>query len=201
MPHAGYNRRYSLKQTSAPATNPITTDEAKDHARITISSEDTLIDTYIAAATRLFETYIGRQLVTATWRMKMEAFPAWTILVPRPPFASVTSLAYVDTAGDAQTLTLTTDYVIDTDAEPGTIEPAFDQSWPTTRTQTGAVTITYVAGYGAAASVPDLFKTAIKELVVHWFEQRNLFLTGTIGKKIELMWDSIVDSEQVVEFA
>lgn len=201
MAHNDYNRVDSLKQTSAPSTNPITTAEAKEHARITISAEDTWIDKYIASATKLFEAHIGRQMVTATWRMKMRRFPAWTIRMSWPPFASVTTLAYVDTAGTSQTLVLTTDYVIETDSEPGIIEPAYGKTWPATRSQTGAVTITYLAGYGTASSVPDLFKTAIAQGVVDLDNHRGTPRQGTIGKETMLQWDAIVTAFQVVEFA
>ncbi len=135
-----------LVQTIPPARYPVHLDEVKLHRRIDSTAEDSLLTRLIAAATARVEIYIGSQLVTATWQLTLDAFPA-IIYIPYPPLQSVSSIAYVDEDGATQTLAETTDYVVDTSDFLGRIAPAYNEAWPSTRSEHDAVTITYVAGY------------------------------------------------------
>jgi hypothetical protein len=93
------------------------------------------------------------------------------ILLPCGPVQSVTSVVYVDTAGVSQTLVVTTDYVVDTSAEPARIYPAYGCSWPSARSQPNAITVTYVAGYGlAGANVPEPLLDAMYLLIGDGYE-------------------------------
>lgn len=161
-----------VKQTGTPADEPVTVAEAKSHLNITTADDDTLIGDLIAVAREYVEGFTGRQLVTATWTWKLDAFPE----VMRPPFPPLTStdfsIAYTDTSGDPQTVTSTV-YTVDTDSEPGRIFLAHGQTWPAVRSIRNAITVTFKAGYGAAAAVPDLFKSAIKLLLDDLYEHRG----------------------------
>jgi uncharacterized phiE125 gp8 family phage protein len=163
----------AVNQTSAPAVEPLSTAEAKDHLKITHSDDDTIIDSYVTAARLWCEAFIQRQLITATWELVLDAFWADAIPLPFPPLASVTSVQYIDTDGDSQTFS-SDDYVVDTKSAPGRIYLAYNESWPTTRQVREAVTITYVAGYGASGSdVPEEIRTAIRLLTAHYYEHRE----------------------------
>ena len=104
--------------------------------------------------------------------MVLDRFPTLIISPPHPPLVSVTGIVYVDTDGADQTLGSSV-YRVDTVNEPGRITLEYNQSWPSTREVTNAVTITYQAGYGKAAAVPDDVKAAIKLLVGHLYEHRE----------------------------
>ena len=86
---------YSLTCTSGPAAEPLTTAEAKAHLRVEtdFTADDTLIDAMVTSARTYVEQYTGRQLITATWVLRMDAFPA-VIEVPRPNLLTVTSVVY-----------------------------------------------------------------------------------------------------------
>jgi uncharacterized phiE125 gp8 family phage protein len=188
-----------LKQTVAPTKEPVTLDMAKAHLRVDDGEEDALIAQIIATAREWCEDFQRRSYVTQTWRLTLDEFPcADEISIPRPPLASVSSITYVDTNGDTQTLA-TTVYAVDTDAEPGRVYLKYNQTWPSTRDITNAVTITFVAGYGADDGyVPAKVKQAMLLLIGHWFENREHVLTGTISKEIEfgvhaLLWPNRVN--------
>lgn len=83
------------------------------------------------------------------------------IVLPIPPVQSISSIQYVDTSGATQTLS-SANYILDSNSEPARITPAYGLSWPDTRVQVGAVTVTFVAGYGLAIAVPAAAKTFIK---------------------------------------
>jgi len=93
--------------------------------------------------------------------------------LPRPPLVSVASITYYDgTTGQLLTVDPAT-YNLDTSTEPGRVAPSYGNIWPIVRQQLASVKITFTAGYGSDASVPDTIKTAIKMLVGQWYENRE----------------------------
>lgn len=140
------------------ATEPVTLDQAKSHLRVDGTDEDTLITALIKAARQDAENRLQRTLLESTWRLTLDAFPrAWpydVILLGWGPIISVSSVKYYDPAGTLQTLDPSAYRLAD-----GGIESA--TSWPATQARRGAVEVTYLAGYGAAAS-------AVPAPIVQW---------------------------------
>lgn len=116
----------------------------------------------ITAARQHVEDTTRRALITQTWKLYLKRFPA-EIELPRAPLASVTAIAYYDTAGDEQTVAASV-YTVDTDSTPGRIYLAPDATWPTdVDDREKAITITFVAGFGAAGSaVPSAILEGLK---------------------------------------
>lgn len=161
--------RWSTAEATAPATEPVTLAEAKAAIQVEVTDDDTVITNLIKSARAYIEALTGRQLVTATYDLFLEKFPK-EIIVPLPPLQSVTSLKYVDTAGVEQTLA-SSDYQVDTNDTPGRIKPEPTASWPSIETgRYNAVTVRFVAGFGAAAAVPEHLKSAMYLLIGHWYE-------------------------------
>ena len=188
-----------LKRTTSPATEPITLAEAKKHVEVAlaVTDHDThLSDMLIPAARERAETYTGRAWITQTWTLTLDRFPAWTIPLPRPPLVSVTSITYVDGDGDTQTLSSSL-YRVSTNTgggAPGRITPAYGEVWPTIRNLTDAVTIVYVAGYGAASSVPRAAKQAILLTVGNWFANREPVVVGVSASEVPQNAKWLLDS-------
>lgn len=167
--------------TVEPAIEPITLTEAKTHCRVTGTDDDTYIGTLITAAREWVEDYTGRSLITQTRTYVLDAFPYGdeTIVLPRPPLQSVTSVVYVDTAGANQTWD-SANYTVDTDRDPGGIYLAYGKTWPATRSIRHAVTITYVAGYGESTdsplstNVPQRIKQAILLIIGEMYSNREV---------------------------
>ena len=174
-----------LTLSSGASVEPITTAEAKSQIRVDTSDDDTLIDNYIVAAREHGEQMTRRAFITQTWVWKLDKFPPGGVMyVPLPPLQSVTSIQYVDANGSTQTWS-TDDYDVDISSKPGRIVPVYNGSFPTTRIDTNAVTVTFVAGYGdATTDVPEQLRVAISQLVGHWYEHREEVVTGTIVAKL-----------------
>ena len=157
--------------TTEPSVEPITLDEAKLNLRVECTADDTLITALIVAARRWCEDFENRAYITQT----ITAKTFWLfdqIILPRPLLQSVTSIVYVDQAGDDQTLSDTL-YDVDTFREPGQVTRAFNATYPTVRGDVNGVTIVYVAGYGVASTdVPQETIQAIHLLIGHLYENR-----------------------------
>jgi len=171
-------------------SGPLTTDAVKLHLRVDHTDDDDLIDQLILAATAWAENFQNRTFVNRSRTMVLDKWQT-VIRPPYPPLVSVDSIVYVDPDGNDQTLSSSV-YRVDTTNEPGRITLEYNQSWPSIRGVTNAVTITYTAGYGAAADVPDDVKAAIKLLVGHWYEHREnvseINLTEVPNAAKSLLW-------------
>ena len=157
-----------LKRTTAPAREPVDKEVVDLALRYTEGSLDNEIQELIKSATADAEDYTGRAFITQTWTLTLDRFPP-VIHLPRPPLQSVSSINYIDSGGNTKLLAAA-DYRVTQNSDSGRITPAYNKSWPTTRTVTEAITIEFVAGYGAAPSdVPAAARRAIILTVGEWF--------------------------------
>jgi len=190
---------FALRQTAAPAAEPVTLDETRNHLRVEHDRDDVLIEQQIASARDYIEGETGRQLITATWLLAFDAFPSTVIRIPKPPLQSITSVKYYDGDGVQQTMDAA-DFQVDVYAEPGRITPAYGTSWPTTRAMLNAVQVTFVAGFGdastdvAAAVLGQKLRQAVLLMVAHMYEFREPVITGTIVNTVPMAVKSIVQS-------
>lgn len=187
-----------LITTVQPALEPLTVADVATHRR---SGQDAELNGYIVAARQYCENETKRAFITQTIRYTLDAFPCVGIIqLPRPNLLTVSSVSYVDTNGDTQTFS-SADYTVDTDALPGRINLDYGISWPSTRYQPNAVTITYTAGYGATReSVPDCIKHAMLLYIGDLYENREGSIIGTIRTENPAV-ARLLDPERVVSFA
>lgn len=159
---------------SAPAAEPVSTDEAKAQCRVTGSADDVLIAGMVKAVRQNLEGrdgWLGLALVTQTWDLKLDAFPDGSLELPLPPLASVTSVTYRDESGDAQTFS-SGSYTVSGVGQPGGGEITLvdGESWPLTDGTAECVIVRFVAGT-AAADVPEAIKLGIKLLVEDQYDR------------------------------
>lgn len=155
----------TLKTTVEPTTEPLTVAELKEVLRISNCDFDAEIGRILVAARRKVEYETRRRLITQTVALYLDTWPAGdTIELRISPVSAVTSIAYVDTDDQSQTLA-TSVYQTDFDHTPPRVVLKEAQQWPSLADQTvKAVTVTMTAGYGAASAVPAEAKMAITEL-------------------------------------
>lgn len=197
---------YGLTKIQTASSEPVSVPELKEWLRLEDSFDDALVAAINRAARTVVERASGRQLVTTTWLMTLDTFPwqgGWwymeapsvfpdphSIRMPKAPLQSVSSIVYLAMDGTQKTLD-TTIYNVDTRTDPGRIQLAFGQTWPVTKPKPGSVEITFVAGYGASADVPDDLKTAIKMTAAWMYEHRGED-KDTNGMDIPKVVDSLI---------
>jgi len=151
-----------------PAVEPVSLDKMRLHLGIiqaTDTTRNAVITGRIIAARQWVEQQNGLALITQTIQATDTRFPA--CLIPlKIPLQSVTSVTYIDTDGQPQTLN-PDQYQVDTPT--GYLMPAYQMTWPGVRESFGAVKIEYVAGFGDADdAVPQAIKEAIMFIVGQW---------------------------------
>lgn len=189
---------WTLLRTVAPSIGAVSLGELKDHLRVTHDTEDDDIASLGLAAEEAVEAELSRALITQTWVLTLDRFPCWEIRLPRPPLQSVTQVQYVDEAGITQVLSSST-YVVDLNASPGRIYPAYEETWPSTRSQPNAVIVTYKAGKDSAADVPELVKWGVKQTVADMYQNRERSAVEAV-QQIEMFERLLSNYRCVTEF-
>lgn len=186
-----------LTLVTAPTVEPVTVAEAKVHCAVSRDDHDDLIERLITAARQACEAATRRALCTQTWDLTLPGWPdddrRARIYLPLPPLVSVTSITYLDAAGDEQTIDDAT-YKVRA-GSPGIVSLRNGELWPSVLDEDDPITIRFVAGYGVAANVPATLKQAMLLLVGHWYEHPEAVVTGTIATELPLAVKSLLATE------
>ena len=188
----------TTKIITQPTKAPITLDQAKDHLRVTIDDDDSLISELIISARVWTEVYLRRALLTQTWELYLDQFPD-CIELPYSPIQSVTSVKYIDSDGAEQTLA-TSEYSVYEKKEPGLIVEAYDKTWPSTRSVKDAVTVQYIAGWQNAINIPGTIKSAMLLLIGHLYENREQSIIGVQVNEIPFGIEALLHPHRVIKF-
>lgn len=139
-------------------------------------AEDDLLTAIIYAGIEHVENITRRKLLTQTWEYYLDEFPEDDFIkIPFGNLASVTSIIYKDSDGTETTMTVNTDYLVETNGEGiGRIVLPYGITWPTfTAWPSKPITIKFVCGWTAAASVPYVIKVALKLICADMYENRE----------------------------
>lgn len=179
---------------TAPATLPVTLDEFKAHIwTFYDQSSDAHMTSLIRAATSHVETITSRRLVSQKWRGYLREWP-WGDDPIELPFGRATEVTRFNWLGDDavdHVLVAGTDYL-------AAVAGQFPQVVPMTSWPSGAlyvvdpIRIEFIAGFGAAAAVPDDLKHAILVLAAHWYENREAVIVGTTVREVPFAFDALV---------
>ncbi len=152
--------------TTPPALEPVTVDELMVHLRLD-SETDELRDVadLITDGRALVEAITRRALLTQTWDYYLHEWPQDNaIVLPFGNLQSVTSVSLKDTDGTETTLTVTTDYLVETNGNQcGRVVLPFSGSWPSGDLYpVNPIKIRFVCGWTTAELIPKNIKRAVK---------------------------------------
>lgn len=186
----------SLRITTAAACEAVSLTEAKLHAKVDGTADDTLLTALVKAAGADAAAELGRGavLVEATFELTLDAFPAGDapIELPTRPATAMVSFKYDDADGIEQTLASNA-YVFTASATgPGespmlaSLRPLKGETWPATADDYGAVRIRYKAGWATtgttpnfASTTPEQIKTWVMVRATDLYDNRNETEVGT----------------------
>ncbi len=155
-----------------PASEPIPLAEAKNFLRVGHDADDALIGALIAAARGQVESATRRLLITQTWRIALDRWPASARIVsPLTPLRALVAARVL--AADGTPTALDTDaFTLSTAAAPGLIAINRANVSEPGRALAG-IELDVSAGYGEAASVPAPLVQAIRLLLARAYEHRD----------------------------
>lgn len=182
-----------VELVTAATLRSVSLDEFKSQQRIDGSDEDSYLLDLIASAERYVERRTGRQLLTATFDVRITRWWNGRLKLPRPPLASVTGVYYYDTAGTETTVT-SSDYIVRTPQfEPGTIERAPSATWPVVEAdRLFPIRVRFVAGATSGANVSAELRHLVRLVASHWYANREGVVIGTIATEVPQGIDALV---------
>ncbi len=149
-------------------------------------TEDDLLTAIITAVRQHVESITKRVLITQTWDAFLDEFPDKNYI--KLPFGNLqgiteSSFKYTNSAGVETIMVATTDFLVDTNSEPGRIVLPYEKSWPSAVLYpVNPITFRFTCGYGTTAvSVKAGIRTAIKMFAADLYELRE---TQVIGQTI-----------------
>lgn len=169
--------------TVGTPTEPFDLAAAKAHLVVHNDLDDTLISAQITAARVAAETYTGRVIAPAAYRLTLDSFMP-SIEIPKSEFISVTKLDYVDRDGTTQTLS-PADYSVRYCKTCRCIVPAYNTQWPATEPGFDKVTLEFDAGY-AAGTVPADLVAAIKLILGELYLHREDSVDGIANNAVPI---------------
>ena len=148
-------------------------------------ADDDLLTALITAAREHVEDVTGRRLLTQTWDYFLDEWPrGYSIKLPFGNLQDGVGVAPIvtwkDTDGTETTLTVTTDYLVETNGEGiGRILLPYGGTWPSGDLYpSNPIKIRFVCGWTAAASIPLKIVSAFKMVAADLYEQRGEPVVG-----------------------
>lgn len=162
----------------APTSEPITLLQAKKQCELSPSdtAHDDHLTLLIQAAREQWEHDTDSAVMSQTVYVHASSFGG-ELYLPLSPISSITSIQYYDSANTLQTLSSS---IYSLNATEGEIELKYQQVWPSTAARWDAVKVTYVVGYATAAVVPAIAKQAMRLLIGHYFENRDMLMSDAL---------------------
>ena len=163
---------------TAPAVEPVTLDEARAFLRVEHNDDDEVIAALSASSRVHVEAQTRRALITQSWRVSADAWPADGRLPVRPaPLQTLDAARVYDVDGVAHEVD-TQAFVADLANSTLIFAP-----WavPAPGRFAAGIELDVTVGYGdAAIDVPEALRQAIRLLTAHWYENRGLAAVGTV---------------------
>ena len=186
----------TIVEVTAPAMEPVSLGDTKNHLRVDIDDDDQYIQSLIVVARRSCEHIANYKFVQQTWNLVMDGWPGSNVLeLPKTlsPLASVTHIKYYDEAGDPFTFDAA-NYIVDPYSIPARIVLQPGETWPADILRiVNGVEVQVVVGFGDDPDVPMEIKQAMLLAVGHYYENREDVVIGTIITKLprgikDLLW-------------
>ncbi len=178
---------------AGPSLEPVTLEETKQFLRQDNDAEDGFITTLITAARLHIEGTTGRALISQSWRVVRDDWPADGVIeLPVSPLIALSSITAYDDQGNPSTLPLA-QFQPETKTSPARIFlPSALEGSPVLRRHNG-IEIDYVAGFGSQpADVPRDLKQALLALVGYWFEHRDAVVIAGSGTIVPGGFDRMI---------
>lgn len=169
---------YDTRIVTAPRGLPLAMSQVKLNLGIYDTNRDTLVPGWIRRAWEDAEALTNLALLHTRYALTVPAFPCeslrignqWAykgIVIPHAPLVRVVSVEYVDGAGVTQVLDPAA-YTVNRTALPSFITPSYAYTWPSTREQLEAVTVTYDAGHASVVTADATADTLTSYGPVTW---------------------------------
>jgi len=151
--------------------------------------DDTLISQLIEDATQEIENYIESDIAETSNVLNIYEFYGSEITIKRSPFLSLTSISYLDSNGDSQSITVADCTIRKSEQKIFIILPS--------SVSTETLTVTYKSGYSDRDKVPSsLLRFVLRRVADLYDIERGSHIIGT-SKSDENFWNSLAYHKKI----
>jgi len=186
----------SYKVTVAATVDLLTLSETKEHLKVDVDADDTLITNLIKAATSSCEEYTNRFFLKTTITQYSDVWAEISELLKSPVQAALFSISYYDINEASQTLS-ESDYSLDNISMPARVWAAPNKSFPNLSSRINAVEVTYNVGVDTAAEVDNAIKQAALLTIGHWYANRETVVVGRIASEVPMAAKYLLDQYKI----
>lgn len=170
-----YTRNRLLTRVGAPASEPVTLEEAKIYMRIDNDNEDALIGDLIVAARMTAEEWLKRSLITQSWKLsyddncglfartRNEPWVYDMVRLSMGPVTEITDVSVFDREDNSTSLDSASYY----------LNASKDELVLTSSVSGIRVEISFDAGYGDAGDVPRAIKQGMLAHIASMYDNRG----------------------------
>jgi uncharacterized phiE125 gp8 family phage protein len=164
---------------TGPAAEPLSLAEAKAYLRVEHDDDDAVITALVAAARGQIEALTRRALLLQSWRLVRDGWPAnGRIALRIGPLRALTAARVFDAAGTAHPIDVG-NFVVDA-ADNAIAAPCW--SLPVPGRRFAGIELDLELGFGSTAGeVPEPLRQAVRALLAHWYENRDVVTAGASG--------------------
>lgn len=159
---------------AGPAVEPITLAEAKQFLRVEHDDDDDIIAALIAGSRIHVETHTRRALITQSWRLTRDVWPADGCLALLPvPVQTLDAVRVYRSDGTTLALDVAS-FALDRSEAPARLVIVHGAP-PAPERRAAGIEIDVTCGYGDdPEDVPEPLRQAIRLLCAHWYENRGI---------------------------
>jgi uncharacterized phiE125 gp8 family phage protein len=181
----------SYRLVTAPSTEPLTYSEVKAYLRLNGDSEEAFVTSLIVVARQYVESQIWRPLISQVQSMNFDKSELTTQVynINKAPVISINSVTYYDLNNALQTLNAS-DWESDIYSNPARFRI---KTLPQIYDRMNALQVNFTCGYSNAASVPLPIKQAMLMLIGHYYENRQIVMTGTQVNEVPFAAETLLN--------
>lgn len=166
-------RKHLLTRVTAPASEPVSVEEAKLYLRVDGSEEDTLLGDMIVAARMVAEETLKRSLITQSWKLAYDDYLPDMVLLPMGPVNAIDSVTVVNR--DTSTQAIESDvYYLNAARDTLLLDSVIFGF---------RIEIVYGTGYGVASAVPQPIRHGMLAHIAAMYDARGLDASVTLPEQ------------------
>jgi uncharacterized phiE125 gp8 family phage protein len=178
---------------TAPATEPVTLNEAKNHLRIDHTDDDTYVGSLIKVARQHVERITNYVCIASTWHAYSEKWSVnGRLYIMKHPVTAVSKVEYFPSNSNTYIELPGTQYQFERSYPSG----VYVKNNPALQDSMNAIKLTFTAGHANTVGdpVPAEIQQAILILIGHLYENRQEEVTGTIVSRLSAGFRYLCDN-------
>ena len=192
----------SIIVITPPTDEALTLGEVKDYLRVSVTTDDQLIEDLIGEARTWAENLTGRALMPQTRELVLDAFPDSPAKIYCAPIQAISTFKYRDSTGAETTWLPATNYILDADHVPPRLSLGYGISWPSvTLYPVSGVRVRFTSGYSLGSAAITLQRTAVPQPLkktmlrrIQWlYDHRDVAVTAGLRGRIDVSTPETVE--------